>query len=68
MSKYTVWAVQVLYDEQEVEADSPEVARDIARRMYQETGELDPSIVEDGDYGVEGYDEWALKTQPRDDS
>ena len=64
MSIYKIWAVQVLHDVKEIEADSLEDARHTARRMYQETGELDPNDIVDGDYGVDGYDEWVFETQP----
>ena len=61
MSIYKVWAVQVLTDVQEIEADSLKEARATAQRMYQETGELDPSDIADGDCGVIGYDEWSFE-------
>ena len=61
MSIYKIWSVQVLYDEKEIEAESPEVARYIAERMYQETGELNPSDVVDGGHGVSGHDEWLFE-------
>ena len=61
MNTYKVWAVQVLHDVQEIQANSPEEAQSIAQTMYQETGELDPSEVVDGDCGVCGVDEWVFK-------
>ena len=64
MNTYRIWAVQVLHAVKEIEATSLEDARNIARHMYQETGELDPEDIADGDYGVADYDEWIFETRP----
>lgn len=62
LQPFTVWAVQLLYAERDIEAKDAKEALEIARHQYQDTGELDPSIVEDGDYGVVGVEEFELWT------
>ncbi len=52
MKKYKVWASQTLWDEHEIEAESLQEAEAIANKMYQETGELDPRDIIDGECGA----------------
>lgn len=62
MTTFTVWAVQLLHDQKDIEAESPEHAARIARDMYVNNGELDPREVADGGFGVVGVTEWDLWT------
>ncbi len=72
MNTYRVWAVQVLHDAKDIEAESAEEAEQIAKRMYQDQdsdtiekyGDLDPCEIADGSCGVVGIEEWVFETRP----
>lgn len=64
MKSFRVWAVQVLHDARDVEADSVEEARRKAEHMYDKTGELDPEEVIEGGYGVVGDTEFVFDQRP----
>jgi len=63
MPTFRVYAVQLLHDAKDIEADNIEDARHKAKIMYEKTGELDPDEVIEGTYGIVGDTEFVFKEQ-----
>jgi len=72
MKNYKVWAVQLLHDQKDIEAESDTHAAQICTAMYHggegsdaildKYGDLDPSDIADGACGVVGIEEFDLWT------